>query len=320
MRLDAALLAKPRTNGHTETDMSQIENAAHGSHADAPRSGARRRESWFAPVFGIGVCGLLVWGWLNKAALGIEAERGWGYALGIIGVACMLLLLAYPMRKRGMLPAAFGSVPFWFRFHMTLGVLGPTAILFHARFNLGSLNSNVALFAMLTVAGSGVIGRYFYAKIHRGLYGRRATVRDLLDHATAIRRVLSASIGDDDDLVGDLKRLEALALREPRGPISSAWLALGAPWRARRIRGMAFHDLDDALGRMRRLKRISAAERNERRAVGRRNIRRFCDAVTQACELSFYERLFALWHVLHLPLFFLMVIAAIIHVVSVHLY
>ena len=35
-------------------------------------------------------------------------------------------------------------------------------------FSTGAANSNVALFSMLTVAGSGFIGRYLYAHIHHG--------------------------------------------------------------------------------------------------------------------------------------------------------
>jgi hypothetical protein len=41
-------------------------------------------------------------------------------------------------------------------------------------------------------------------------------------------------------------------------------------------------------------------------------------AVKKAATLAFYERLFRLWHVLHVPLFFLLVIAAIIHVFAAH--
>jgi cell division protein FtsL len=37
-------------------------------------------------------------------------------------------------------------------------------------------------------------------------------------------------------------------------------------------------------------------------------------------ELRFFERLFSLWHVLHLPLFFLMVMAALVHVWATHRY
>jgi hypothetical protein len=42
--------------------------------------------------------------------------------------------------------------------------------------------------------------------------------------------------------------------------------------------------------------------------------------VRNTATLGVYERLFALWHVLHVPLFILLVITAIIHVVAVHLY
>jgi hypothetical protein len=40
----------------------------------------------------------------------------------------------------------------------------------------------------------------------------------------------------------------------------------------------------------------------------------------KVAEFSFYERLFALWHVFHLPMFLLMVVAAIVHVLYVHMY
>ena len=35
---------------------------------------------------------------------------------------------------------------------------------------------------------------------------------------------------------------------------------------------------------------------------------------------SFYERLFAKWHIFHLPLFIMLVITGLVHVVSVHMY
>ena len=37
-------------------------------------------------------------------------------------------------------------------------------------------------------------------------------------------------------------------------------------------------------------------------------------------QLAFYDRLFSLWHVLHFPLFLMLVISGIVHVVAVHLY
>ena len=36
--------------------------------------------------------------------------------------------------------------------------------------------------------------------------------------------------------------------------------------------------------------------------------------------LNSYERLFGLWHVFHLPFFYMLVVTAIVHVVAVHMY
>jgi hypothetical protein len=47
---------------------------------------------------------------------------------------------------------------------------------------------------------------------------------------------------------------------------------------------------------------------------------RHIDAVRRVAELSTYERLFSLWHVLHLPLFFMLLVAGIVHVIAVHVY
>ena len=43
-------------------------------------------------------------------------------------------------------------------------------------------------------------------------------------------------------------------------------------------------------------------------------------AVKKAAAFALYERLFGLWHVLHLPLFVILVLAAGIHVVAAHLF
>jgi len=46
----------------------------------------------------------------------------------------------------------------------------------------------------------------------------------------------------------------------------------------------------------------------------------FLQRLRKVVEFNFYERMFALWHVLHLPLFFMLVIAAIVHIIAVHWY
>jgi hypothetical protein len=62
---------------------------------------------------------------------------------------------------------------------MMAGIAGPLLVLFHSTFHVGSFNAAVALASMLLVVASGLVGRYLYRKIHRGLYGSRETAADL---------------------------------------------------------------------------------------------------------------------------------------------
>ena len=111
-------------------------------------------------VFGFSVVVALLWGFNAHLDHYLAPDRGLGYALGIIGGSLMLVLLIYPARKRIEWLNVIGGVPIWYRAHMTLGIVGPLLVLFHSNFSLGATNSNVALFCMLAVSGSGLIGRY----------------------------------------------------------------------------------------------------------------------------------------------------------------
>ena len=110
-----------------------------------------------------------------------------GYNLGLAGGLMMLILLLYPLRKRVKLFQKMGVLPTWFKWHMVLGILGPLTIIFHSTYHVyipyihpnGSPNAAVAMLCMLLVSGSGTFGRFFYTKIHHGLYGRQATLNEL---------------------------------------------------------------------------------------------------------------------------------------------
>jgi hypothetical protein len=144
------------------TPPSQAATAAIVRPPSAPAPAAATKP-WLSAdkVLFVSVCALLYFGWHFPTERYISPKRGVGYALGIVGGSLMLLLLVYSLRKRWSWLRFLGSTPSWFRFHMVLGVLGPLCILYRSEFSTGATNSNVALFCMLTVAGSGLIGRLF---------------------------------------------------------------------------------------------------------------------------------------------------------------
>ena len=61
-------------------------------------------------------------------------------------------------------------------------------------------------------------------------------------------------------------------------------------------------------------------QQQHRGREGRARIRRYHEVLRKTASLAVYERLFAAWHVLHLPLFYMLILTALIHVVAVHLY
>lgn len=124
------------------------------------------------------VCALVWLGWLVAHGHYYKSGDGIGYNLGLAGGLMMLTLLLYSFRKHIKFMQKLGKLKHWFKLHMILGVLGPTLVLFHTTFKTGSINASVALYCMLLVAGSGLIGRFVYTRIHKGLYGRRSSLKD----------------------------------------------------------------------------------------------------------------------------------------------
>jgi len=273
----------------------------------------RRTASSGTLVFGAIIAAALLWGWMNEGGK-LPSEIGeTGYVLGIAGALSMLALLLYPLRKHARFMRSAGPVAYWFRAHMALGLIGPTLILYHAHFSLGSLNSNVALAAMLVVAGSGLIGRFFYAKIHKGLYGAKVDLKNLATDAAEFRRVIASDL--DKPLSEKIDAIEAVAFETPAGMGAAAIKALSVTASSRSLEGAIRRKLNKAIRRARHNK-IEARLLKEHLDFSDRYFRR----IEQAAELGFYERLFAAWHLLHLPLFILLIFTAIIHVVAVHLY
>jgi hypothetical protein len=276
-----------------------------------PESGARRRIALYTRpdrdvglwllLFGAGV--ILLTAFALRDAHRLVPERGAGYGLGIVGLGAMSALLGYSVRKRLRFARRWGPVQRWFRVHMFLGIAGPVAILLHCNFRLGSTNANVALASALAVSASGVFGRMLYGRIHAGLFGRRLSLMELREAVAASKARVDAEDASARGL--DLEPLDrfARAALDRRGPLLSTIRLLALPWRRRRARRDALAGLGGAAPDE-TLERLNA----------------YLEAVARASAFTACERLFALWHVLHLPLCVVLFLAAAVHVAAVHVY
>ncbi len=255
----------------------------------------------------------LVLGWSQRNNFYLEAETGFGYALGILGGSMMLALLIYPLRKRVRAMERMLSVKFWFRLHMMFGILGPMAILYHANFSLGSTNSNVALACMLLVAGSGVVGRYLYVWIHHGLYGSRIKLSEFKDSIERKKKVLAKYLPDGEQIINEIDEIQRLSISPAKGYLHSLKLRHLS---ARKINGLRKKVANAIRTDRKNGKRIAEPARKSIRD----NLKRYVVVVRNTVDFRVHEQMFSLWHILHLPLFVMMIISGIVHVIVVHMY
>lgn len=276
---------------------------------------AKRRRQWRSQL-GLSLAAIaIVTGLVLPTQRYLNPQYGIGYTLGIIGGSMMLALLIYPLRKRKPSLAFLGSIRGWFRIHMVLGVVGPLAILYHSNFSLGATNSNVALVCMLIVAGSGLVGRYLYARIHHGLYGRRASLNELARDAERLREhsgALRVLPGLMDEIAKAEKHIGAPSTMIVR-PFVSAWRQRSELRRMTRLIG---HAVGIAAARS----DVVAGERGRLTQAAQRYVEARLVAARRVAEFEASERLFAAWHVLHMPLFLMLVVVGVVHVFAVHMY
>ena len=264
--------------------------------------------------------GLLLFGWLLRDQQLLTAERGLGYFLGIVAVCCMLVLLLYPLRKRYRVLKFIGPLPKWFRNHMILGVSAPIAALYHCNFQTGSLNSKLALFSAMAVAGSGLVGRFIYSRIHHGLYGRKANLKELLARVKLTTPGMGKLGTFIPELTARMTRFDRDVLTPPKGIFACIKLPLILMLKTR----LHYYRLT----RYTRLSLAYQASRSTAVELHRDKLERSILSyirihlrhVRRVAGFVAYERLFALWHKVHLPFFVLLFITVVVHIVVVQLY
>jgi len=275
--------------------------------------------TWYSTI-----CLLLLAGWVARDQRYLVAESGIGYWFGIIGGSMMLILLIYPLRKRFRRWAVIGSVKSWFRIHMILGLAGPVIIIFHSGFKLGSFNSSVAFFCMLTVALSGLVGRKLYAGIHHGLYGSKVRFDEFYSGdnlaSMLLRRAgIDRRQHEDGELSGDERRLGARRADTNDSSIADEYEEIEEQLTNLHTginRSLRFYrSMNSRISKLRR--QIDRSDLNQK---SKTLIYRRLKDLRSICSLGTREILFSYWHILHLPLFIMLILSGLVHVAAVHLY
>jgi hypothetical protein len=197
---------------------------------------------------------------------------------------------------------------------MILGIAGPTLVLFHSTFHVRSPNAAVALLSMVVVVISGVIGRFVYTKIHYGLYGSRATLEKVQENFSGQSENMKSRFHFAPRVEEWLQSFEQSAIHTERSVLGTWWhfATLGLKRRLYKVR--CSRELRNAF----RIQRRHEFRGDVQEAI--QLVTLYLKEVERVAQFSTYERLFSLWHVLHIPLIYLLAASTIVHVIAVYMY
>jgi len=231
----------------------------------------------------------------------MKASGSYSHGLGILGSAMITIgVITYSSRKRIRRLWKLGMLSRWLEFHITLCLLGPILVIYHTTFKTGGIAA-ISLWCMVSVATSGIIGRYLYSLMPRNIKGAELSDQQMQEELDRMGEVLGASkhggqlMAAMDGFYNSITPPESITqtvlvlikLQQSKGQIRRA---------IRRVAGT--HGLSHVQSRQ-----IRDA------AWGRSSLMQKMTVLKQV------ERLFHYWHVIHLPFSLIMFLTLGAHVV-----
>lgn len=263
--------------------------------------------------------------WLHDPQEPANGGTAFGYGMGTVGALMIAWLAYFGVRKRRY-ASTFGSVRGWLSAHVYLGVAVLLIALLHSGFQFGFNVHTLALVLLALVVFSGIYGVIIYMQYptrlseNRGGANRAELVAQLDDIDNRCRRV-ATTLGDEyvelissgisrtqlgSTMSGRLRGLdESQVLVREEGQVrvlSNAGQETVLDWLADRQSRCAEPEEAGRIGE------LSALLRNKRKLV----LRLKDDARMQA--------LIEIWLYVHVPLTAALLVALVVHVLTVFLY
>ena len=221
-----------------------------------------------------------------------------GQGLGIAGTLMMIIgVVSYMVRKRWTFLHRFGKLRDWLTFHIFLCTLGPFLVLLHTTFKFGNIAS-VSFWSMAIVVGSGIFGRYVYIRIPKTVNGQFLS-RQVIKQAQAnlIQRISNKT---------QLPKTYIVTLTELTRPsnriVMSVFRSIGFEMRKSKLK-LRFKEAMKEQG-------VSPELRDWAVPLLMDN----AQLQLRAQVMQPFVRAFGYWHVLHIPLALVMLVALIIHI------
>lgn len=227
----------------------------------------------------------------------------YGHGFGIIGTLMITFgVVMYSSRKRWRAMANLGKIKNFLEFHIFLCLLGPILVLYHTTFKFGGLVA-VSFWSMIAVVLSGLVGRYFYVQIPRGIQGNELSVAELTAENERLGSTLKKNRGFDTKV---LEAIDTIALPGK----NAAHMSL--------VEVLNFFVVNDITRRARLHRIFSKLERQGLRGAVLSEVRALATRrvilTRRIAFLQQFRQVFYYWHVIHLPFSIVMFLILFVHV------
>lgn len=222
------------------------------------------------------------------------------HGLGIIGATMITVGVAmYSSRKRIRALWNLGKLSSWLEFHIFLCLVGPVLVIYHTTFKAGGIAA-ISLWTMLSVASSGIVGRFLYVLIPRNIKGGELT---------------SHQINEEFDRIGAVLRESELGTKLLRA-IDKHFAAVKRPETFFETLTTYF-SLIKSKRQVRRAVRLLLSKSNLPPDVAKTLYKAAssrASLIQRSVILLQAEKLFYYWHAIHLPFSVIMFITLAVHI------
>jgi hypothetical protein len=230
----------------------------------------------------------------------LRPSGSYSHGLGVIGATMISVGVAlYSTRKRVRALWNLGKLSVWLEIHITLCLLGPILVLYHTTFKSGGIAA-ISLWTMLSVARSGIVGRFLYVLIPRTPGGgqlSRIQINEEFDRLSS--ELMTSEVGKA--ILVELDRRFSL-IERPRNIMQTFQRFL----QIQRLKSDTKHWVAGALKSTPMTTSISRQLREAAHARAR--------LLQRTVLLIQIEKLFYYWHAIHLPFTVIMFITLAAHV------
>jgi hypothetical protein len=222
------------------------------------------------------------------------------HGLGIVGASMIIIgIIMYSTRKRVRALWNLGKLSVWLEVHIFLCLLGPVLVMYHTTFKAGGIAA-ISLWSMLSVAMSGIVGRFLYVLIPRTASGSEMTTNQINEQFDAQEKIL----------------LESEIGRDMRQMIDRSFAKMKRPENISQTVG-AFLHLQKLKRQVRSLIHSAVRQSHVEHKAAHKLVRVASARATliqKSLLLIQVEKLFYYWHAIHLPFTAIMLVTLAAHI------